>query len=96
MIERYCAYNIRKIIDKEKKDISKLIIIKSDDNTSSIKCSNGDKVVSTYDFTNYETINWVFSQILGLRFFYSIIEMDKSDSYRFYGKGKKMLILIQY
>ena len=64
LIERYCAYNIRVIIDKEKKNISKLIIKKK----SSSHCTDGEKVVSTYDFTNYDNIEWVFSRILGIKF----------------------------
>lgn len=87
LIERYCAYNIRVIIDKEKKNISKLIIKKK----SSSHCTDGEKVVSTYDFTNYDNIEWVFSRILGIKFFSSIIEMDKSDPFKFYGQGKKTI-----
>ena len=91
LIERYCVYNIRKIIDSEKKDISKLIIKKDDNNKSTLTCTDGDKVISTYDFTNYDNIDWVFSQILGIRFFEMIFEMDKSDQFRFYGRGKKTI-----
>jgi hypothetical protein len=90
LIERYCAYNIRIIIDKEKKNISKLFA-KEKNNTLSSRYTDGEKVVSAYDFTNYDNIDWAFSRILGIRFFYSIMEMDKSDPFRFYGSGKKTI-----
>jgi hypothetical protein len=91
LIERYCAYNIRIIIDKEKKDISKLIVKEKNNTLSSSHYTDGEKVVSTYDFTNYDNIEWVFSRILGIKFFDSIIEIDKSDPFRFYGSGKKTI-----
>jgi hypothetical protein len=94
LIERFCSYNIRNIIDKEKKDISKLI--KKDNALSLSHNTNGEKVVSTYDFTNYKNIDWVFSQILKIRFFKSIFEMDKSDPYRFYGRGKKSIYVDKF
>ena len=98
LIERFCAYNIREIIDKEKINIAHLISKRNheskndEDNTLSSSYTDGEKVVSTFNFTSYDIINWVFSRILSVRFFELIFAMDKSDQYRFYGSNKEKTI----